>query len=267
MTVVRRGYESKQNSRLQAEEDERDDRSSSRRGEYMEVGGYRGYSFDPNFRGRGRGRGRSRAERHYKEASYSPGPSQKEEPKHSYGQMSSGRKPWKDSKGFNRGGRGDTRYFLIKSFNEENVLRCIEDSTWTTQVHVGETLEEAFRTSKNVILVFSINKSKAFQGYARMESLPGSAVVPSWQKAINWESAGAFKVRWLVISTTQFYLVSHLKNSYNENQLVLIGKDGQEIEEGCGSALLDCIDAGADEALESGHWHTDRFVYDDGLDE
>jgi len=77
----------------------------------------------------------------------------------------------------------ETRYFIVKSFNEENVLRCIQDvslsvpievcrlidsglqSVWTTQVQNGSIFKEAFETCKNVILVFSINKSRAFQGY------------------------------------------------------------------------------------------------------
>jgi UDP-N-acetylmuramoylalanine-D-glutamate ligase len=82
-----------------------------------------------------------------------------------------------------------------------------------------------------------------------MESLPGSVDVPSWQKAIAWESAGAFKVRWLVICTTRFQKVGHLKNALNENQAVLIGKDGQEIEEACGRALVEIIDEEVEAAL------------------
>jgi hypothetical protein len=121
-------------------------------------------------------------------------------------------------------------------------LNCIDDELWTTQVQNGELFKEAFNTCKNVILVFSINKSKAFQGYARMESVPGSVPPPAWQKAINWESAGAFKVRWLVVCSTRFHRVGHLKNSLNEGQAVLIGKDGQEIEERTGASLIELID-------------------------
>jgi len=79
-------------------------------------------------------------------------------------------------------------------------------------------------------------------GQARMESLPGSVSPPQWQKAINWESAGAFKVRWLVVCSTRFHRIGHLKNALNENQAVLIGKDGQEIEENCGAGLIELID-------------------------
>jgi hypothetical protein len=82
-----------------------------------------------------------------------------------------------------------------------------------------------------------------------MESLPGSVEIPSWQRAINWESAGAFRVKWLVICSTRFHRIGHLKNSLNENQAVLIGKDGQEIEESCGRGLIELIDEEVDQAL------------------
>jgi hypothetical protein len=82
-----------------------------------------------------------------------------------------------------------------------------------------------------------------------MESLPGSVEVPEWQNAINWESAGAFRVRWLVVCSTRFNRVGHLKNKYNEHQAVLIGKDGQEIDEYCGSSLIELINEEADQAL------------------
>lgn len=83
------------------------------------------------------------------------------------------------------GRKGDTRFFIVKSFNEENVRKCMEDvgptalptpcrvrrqlsslqNLWTTQVQNGEILSEAYAKCKNVILFFSINKSRAFQGY------------------------------------------------------------------------------------------------------
>lgn len=86
-----------------------------------------------------------------------------------------------------------------------------------------------------------------------MESLPGSIPAPSWQNAIAWESAGAFKVRWLVVCATRFHKVGHLKNSLNEGQAVLIGKDGQEIEEECGRSLVELIDEEVEEGLR-GEW-------------
>ena len=91
-----------------------------------------------------------------------------------------------------------------------------------------------------------------------MESLPGSVEIPSWQRSINWESAGAFKVRWLVICATSFHRIGHLKNALNENMAVLVGKDGQEIEENCGRSLLELIDEEVDHALAD-HSRDDLF--------
>lgn len=85
-----------------------------------------------------------------------------------------------------------------------------------------------------------------------MESLPGSVEIPQWQRGINWEISGAFRIRWLVVCSTRFTHVGHLKNSLNEGQAVLIGKDGQEIEEGCGGALVDVIDEEVRECI--GAW-------------
>lgn len=86
-----------------------------------------------------------------------------------------------------------------------------------------------------------------------MESLPGSVDVPEWQRTINWESAGPFRVRWLVVCSTRFQRVGHLKNALNENLAVLIGKDGQEIEENCGAGLIELIDEEASLAINHGH--------------
>jgi hypothetical protein len=82
----------------------------------------------------------------------------------------------------------------VKSFNEENVVRCIEDvsfppnyearakqylqSIWTTQVENGEIFKAAFLKYKNVILVFSVNQSRAFQGYVSDPLLAGFNAAP-----------------------------------------------------------------------------------------
>lgn len=89
-----------------------------------------------------------------------------------------------------------------------------------------------------------------------MESIPGSVEKPSWQRSINWEggTAGAFKLRWMVVCTTPFHHIGHLKNALNENQAVLIGKDGQEIEEQCGARLTELIDEEADFELGTGQY-------------
>ncbi|KAL2020398.1 hypothetical protein VTK56DRAFT_8441 [Thermocarpiscus australiensis] len=152
------------------------------------------------------------------------------------------------------GRKGDSRFFIMKSFNEENVLRCMEDGIWTTQVQNGEVLTAAFAKCKNVILFFSINKSRAFQGYARMVSAPSPDTPrPKWMNGIHWETTDPFRVQWLSKTPVEFFRIGHLKNPYNEGRPVLVGKDGQEIEEECGAELLREMELVAEGQLDPMH--------------
>ncbi|RKU49293.1 hypothetical protein DL546_009785 [Coniochaeta pulveracea] len=63
------------------------------------------------------------------------------------------------------GGRGETRFFIVKSFTHDNVKQCMEDGTWATHRQHEKLFSDAFLHCKNVILVFSVNQSRAFQGY------------------------------------------------------------------------------------------------------
>ncbi|KAL8649500.1 MAG: hypothetical protein Q9210_004354 [Variospora velana] len=138
---------------------------------------------------------------------------------------------------------GDSRYFMIKSWNAENVEASQRDNTWATQPKNLDTFTEAFNSCRNVILVFSVNNSRAFQGYARMQTLPSPRIpAPEWQKELHWASTDPFRIEWITIAPTRFQNVGHLKNALNERQAVLVGRDGQEIEEGCGRALCELID-------------------------
>ncbi|PVH72569.1 hypothetical protein DL98DRAFT_610494 [Cadophora sp. DSE1049] len=226
----RRAFESRPPARGRGYESDnvfdREDVPERGRGGYEVRGNYRGRAYDPNYRSRGRGRGRSdsRDGRDFNQNS-------EVKMETGFGSKIANGKPFKDQKGFDRGGRGETRYFIVKSINGENVLRCIQDSVWTTQIQNGSIFKEAFETCKNVILAFSINKSRIFQGY-------------------------------LVVCSTRFHRIGHLKNALNDNLAVLIGKDGQEIEENCGAGLIELIDDEASLALGHGNRYDDR-MWDD----
>lgn len=57
---------------------------------------------------------------------------------------------------------------MIKSFNHENVEAAQREGKWATQEKNEGLLTEAFKTSRRVILLFSVNKSMAFQGYVSL---------------------------------------------------------------------------------------------------
>ena len=76
-----------------------------------------------------------------------------------------------------------------------------------------------------------------------MASAPGAAPTPSWAKQLIWESTPPFYIEWLCTNETRFNRCGQLKNSLNEGQAVLVGRDGQEVEENCGRGLCELMDS------------------------
>ncbi|KAF7348134.1 Yt521-b-like splicing protein [Mycena sanguinolenta] len=60
------------------------------------------------------------------------------------------------------------RYFILKSLTQDDLDKSVHTGVWATQKHNEGVLDRAFRTSKDVFLIFSVNKSGEFYGYARM---------------------------------------------------------------------------------------------------
>ncbi|KAG0002187.1 hypothetical protein BGZ79_003438 [Entomortierella chlamydospora] len=83
--------------------------------------------------------------------------------------------PQRKSKGSSKKSRStsslgyvESRYFILKSLNEEDLKLSVQYGVWATQDHLVPILNEAFANTKNVYLVFSANKSGEFFGCARM---------------------------------------------------------------------------------------------------
>ncbi|KAG8905298.1 hypothetical protein FRB99_000271 [Tulasnella sp. 403] len=60
------------------------------------------------------------------------------------------------------------RYFILKSISEYDLKLSVQRGLWATQPHNEPVLDQAFRTSKEVYLIFGVNRSGEFFGYARM---------------------------------------------------------------------------------------------------
>lgn len=133
-----------------------------------------------------------------------------------------------------------TRYFVIKSNNHKNLVLSIENNVWATQRHNEDKFTEALRASPHVILIFSVNNSGGFQGYAKMVGLPGKSRKGSVFKDYG---RGAFDVKWLRLDDLEFSVCGHIQNPWNENKSVKISRDGQELPFEVGRELCDMIDA------------------------
>lgn len=128
----------------------------------------------------------------------------------------------------------ETRFFLIKSNNTENVTISKTKGVWSTLPPNEANLNQAFRESRNVILIFSVKESGKFAGFARMAAearrdLPAVEwVLPPGMSAKAL--GGVIKIDWVCKKELPFTSTTHLYNPWNENKPVKIGRDGQEIE-------------------------------------
>ncbi|XP_061656645.1 YTH domain-containing protein 1 isoform X1 [Syngnathoides biaculeatus] len=135
----------------------------------------------------------------------------------------------------------ESRYFVIKSNNHENVSLAKAKGVWSTLPVNEKKLNAAFRSARSVILVFSVRESGKFQGFARLasESLHGGSpihwVLPAGMNAKML--GGVFKIDWLCRRELPFTKTAHLSNPWNEHKPVKIGRDGQEIQPDVGAQL------------------------------
>ncbi|CAG8720479.1 27646_t:CDS:10 [Gigaspora margarita] len=126
-----------------------------------------------------------------------------------------------------------TRYFIMKSHNHENVQKSQIDGVWATQPINASVLSDAFRNSKRVILIFSVNNSRHFQGTIKHAS---------WTDISGSSLGGNFSVRWLKIGNLSFERTHNIRNPWNDNKPVKISRDGQELPENIGDELCSLFD-------------------------
>ncbi|KAM0451461.1 hypothetical protein ACHAO4_006136 [Trichoderma viride] len=141
----------------------------------------------------------------------------------------------------------------VKSFNSINVDMAQRDGLWITKAENGPMLSFAFHQCKAVYLIFSINKSKAFQGYARMTTAPDPNIAPAkWMSNISWKASYPFRIEWLNTRRTAFWTLGDLKNAFNDDAPVFVGRDGQEYPEDCGRKILEVLDQSSEESKSGG---------------
>ncbi|KAJ7969091.1 30-kDa cleavage and polyadenylation specificity factor 30-like [Quillaja saponaria] len=139
--------------------------------------------------------------------------------------------------------QGISRYFIVKSCNRENLELSVQQGVWATQRSNEAKLNEAFDSAENVILIFSVNRTRHFQGCAKMTSrIGGSVSGGNWKYAHGTAHYGRnFSVKWLKLCELSFHKTRHLRNPYNENLPVKISRDCQELEPAIGEQLASLL--------------------------
>ncbi|GAB4829400.1 30-kDa cleavage and polyadenylation specificity factor 30 [Ancistrocladus abbreviatus] len=138
---------------------------------------------------------------------------------------------------------GISRYFIVKSCNRENLELSVQQGVWATQRSNEAKLNEAFDLVEHVILIFSVNRTRHFQGCAKMTSKIGESVGGgNWKHAHGTAHYGRnFSVKWLKLCELSFHKTRHLRNPYNENLPVKISRDCQELEPSIGQQLASLL--------------------------
>jgi hypothetical protein len=73
------------------------------------------------------------------------------------------------------------RYFILKSLSQYDLDLSVQKNLWATQKHNEDILDQAYRTSKEVYLIFGVNKSGEFYGYAKM-----TGPVRQGEQRVSW---------------------------------------------------------------------------------
>ncbi|KAJ3290666.1 hypothetical protein HDU79_003079 [Rhizoclosmatium sp. JEL0117] len=143
------------------------------------------------------------------------------------------------------------RFFIMKSFTEKDIQISQKRNMWSTLPRNEEKLNDAFAgPCNNVFLIFSVNGSGGFSGFARMEASAGSGLLEvdvadcadetrDAEGRRLWDSP--FLVKWLVTRFVSFRECDHLINTWNDNKPVRVSRDATEIEPSVGYQLLDIL--------------------------
>uniref|UniRef100_A0A803PHS6 YTH domain-containing family protein n=1 Tax=Cannabis sativa TaxID=3483 RepID=A0A803PHS6_CANSA len=136
----------------------------------------------------------------------------------------------------------DAKFFVIKSYSEDNVHRSIKYSVWASTPSGNKKLDAAYRDTKEkeqdipIFLLFSVNASAQFCGVAEMVGpVDFDNSVDYWQQD-KW--TGQFPVKWHIIKDVPNSQFRHIILKDNDNKPVTNSRDTQEVELQLGIDML-----------------------------
>ncbi|KAK4762882.1 hypothetical protein SAY86_008650 [Trapa natans] len=128
----------------------------------------------------------------------------------------------------------DAKFFVIKSYSEDDVHKSIKYSVWASTPNGNKKLDAAYREAQEkvgdcpVFLFFSVNTSGQFVGVAEMMGpVNFEKNVEYWQQD-KWN--GCFSVKWHIVKDVPNSLLKHIILENNENKPVTNSRDTQEVK-------------------------------------
>jgi hypothetical protein len=134
-------------------------------------------------------------------------------------------------------------FYIIKSINYENLNISQSYNEWATTITNQVKLNSAFM-EKNVILIFSVNKSSCYQGFAIMTSYIQKNISNLWKNDDNKEIklGGCFNVYWISKNEIKFNSeIKNMINPLNNNDPVIKSRDTQELPHNLGFRICEML--------------------------
>ena len=132
------------------------------------------------------------------------------------------------------------RYFIIKSIDEDNIIKSIKSSIWSSTQKGNTKLNKIYKEVQGkfpIYLFFSVNASGKFLGVARMTSdVDSNKNKTDWSTTDKWK--GFFHLHWLIIKDLPNKYLKSLNNSLNEGKCVVSSRDTQEVEKRIGEQIM-----------------------------
>ena len=136
------------------------------------------------------------------------------------------------------------RFFVIKSFTEDDVQRSLKHEIWASTEKGNQRLDRAYKESSNegpLFLLFSVNASGHFCGVAEMLSpIDYSSDSNVWVQEGKWK--GTFKVKWIYVKDVPNNKLRHIRlTNTTECKPITQSRDTQELPSDGGRQALKII--------------------------
>ena len=121
-----------------------------------------------------------------------------------------------------------TRYFIIKATQHTALDVSMDTGLWQFGNQTEKKVNRSVKNGSETLLVFSVQGSGHFQGYARFTGIVSNHHVAELQEqSQNSGSGSQYYVQWVKRIDLPFQATKHLVNAYNEDNKVQVSKDGQ----------------------------------------
>ncbi|ESQ42572.1 hypothetical protein EUTSA_v10013273mg [Eutrema salsugineum] len=128
----------------------------------------------------------------------------------------------------------NAKFFIVKSFSEDNVHRSIKYNVWASTPHGNKKLDTAYRDAEKmsgkcpIFLFFSVNASGQFCGVSEMVGPVDFEKDAGYWQQDRW--SGQFPVKWHIVKDVPNNRFCHILLQNNENKPVTHSRDSQEVK-------------------------------------